>query len=75
MAGTNGCVTFGYEKLFPVFIGKPQFGHVRALSEISFPHSGHFISDILDPPSFICEHFLFLNIFYYSFVYTKFEYT
>ena len=33
-----------------VAIGIPQLGQDRALSEISFPHSGHLISAMIVPP-------------------------
>ena len=39
--------------VFVEFTGAPQLGQVVALSEISFPHSGHVISAMMIPSSLV----------------------
>lgn len=41
------------ECFFFTYMGFPQFGHLLALSLISFPHSGHLIKAMSNPSSFI----------------------
>lgn len=49
------------------YMGFPQFGHLFALSLISFPHSGHLIKAMSNPSSFIFDCILsYLTIFVYN---------